>query len=74
MAFEKENLGGGDATTALDLRPLDTKANLLSKRSRSRSLGPGGLDALREDAGNRRKVCSQMALDYMRVACPVEVS
>ena len=26
------------------------------KRSRSKSIGPGGLDALKEDAGNRRKV------------------
>lgn len=26
------------------------------KRLRSKSLGPGGVDALREDAGNRRKV------------------
>jgi len=26
------------------------------RKTRSKSLGPGGLDALREDAGNKRKV------------------
>lgn len=26
------------------------------KKSRSKSLGPGGLDALRDDSGNRQKV------------------
>ena len=26
------------------------------KRLRSKSIGPGGIDALKEDAGNRRKV------------------
>jgi kinetochore protein Spc7/SPC105 len=26
------------------------------KKSRSKSMGPGGLDALRDTAGNRRKV------------------
>lgn len=28
-----------------------------SRKPRSKSIGPGGLDALREDAGNRRQVC-----------------
>jgi kinetochore protein Spc7/SPC105 len=28
------------------------------KKSRSKSLGPGGLDALKDEAGNRRKVQS----------------
>lgn len=27
-----------------------------AKKSRSKSIGPGGLDALKEDAGNRRQV------------------
>lgn len=28
----------------------------LSKKSRSKSIGPGGLDALKDTSGNRRKV------------------
>jgi len=33
-----------------------------AKRSRSLSLGPGGIEALKEDAGNKRKVlhCADM--------------
>lgn len=27
------------------------------KKSRSKSIGPGGLDALKDTTGNRRKVC-----------------
>jgi kinetochore protein Spc7/SPC105 len=30
-----------------------------AKKSRSKSIGPGGLDALKDTTGNRRKVCSQ---------------
>jgi kinetochore protein Spc7/SPC105 len=29
-----------------------------SKKSRSKSIGPGGLDALKDTTGNRRKVWS----------------
>ena len=29
-----------------------------TKRARSKSIGPGGLDALRNDSGNRQKVCN----------------
>jgi len=28
-----------------------------SRKSRSKSIGPGGLDALKDATGNRRKVC-----------------
>jgi len=28
-----------------------------SRKSRSKSIGPGGLDALKDTSGNRRKVC-----------------
>lgn len=28
-----------------------------SKKSRSKSIGPGGLDALKDSSGNRRQVC-----------------
>lgn len=30
--------------------------NITAKKPRSKSIGPGGLDALKEDAGNRRQV------------------
>lgn len=32
-----------------------------SRKPRSKSIGPGGLEALREDAGNRRQVCPRRA-------------
>jgi kinetochore protein Spc7/SPC105 len=31
-----------------------------SKKSRSKSIGPGGLDALKDTSGNRRKVLSHL--------------
>lgn len=34
---------------------VKTKSRI-TKKSRSKSIGPGGLDALKEDPGNRRKV------------------
>jgi kinetochore protein Spc7/SPC105 len=50
--MDKENM-------TIDTSAIAAKANIkLSKRSRSRSLGPGGLDALQEETGNRRKVRS----------------
>ena len=43
------------------VEPADTimtgKADAKAKKSRSKSMGPGGLDALKETSGNRRKVC-----------------
>jgi hypothetical protein len=30
---------------------------LMPSKKRSKSIGPGGLDALKEGTGNRRKVC-----------------
>ena len=35
------------------------------KKSRSKSLGPGGLDALQDSSGNRRQVC------YLEKAAPM---
>ena len=32
------------------------------KKSRSKSIGPGGLDALKEDSGNRQKVRKFMSI------------
>lgn len=49
---EKENMTLGDIATTSSM--ADVKAG--PKKKRSKSIGPGGLDALKEDAGNRRKV------------------
>lgn len=49
---EKENMTLGNISTMSSM--MDTKAE--RKKKRSKSIGPGGLDALMEDAGNRRKV------------------
>lgn len=51
--LEKENMTLGNIATVSSM--ADTKAG--PKKKRSKSIGPGGLDALKEDAGNRRKVC-----------------
>ncbi|SLM37356.1 Spc7 kinetochore protein domain [Lasallia pustulata] len=48
---EKENMTLGNISTMSSM--MDTKAE--RKKKRSKSIGPGGLDALMEDAGNRRK-------------------
>ena len=51
MTTDKENM-------TLDTSALAAKAtSKLQKRSRSKSLGPGGIEALQEDSGNRGKVC-----------------
>ena len=47
---DKENLTVDTAAIA----SLDIGGKQSGKKSRSKSLGPGGLDALREDAGNRQ--------------------
>lgn len=54
--LDKEN-----ATTDIGaVAPFDrnTKPAMKDKKSRSKSLGPGGLDALQNSNGNRRKVGS----------------
>lgn len=48
----KENITLQSITS---LKSANEKA--ASRKPRSKSIGPGGLDALREDAGNRRQVC-----------------
>ena len=45
----KENEGSEGASSGAN-------ANAAAKKSRSKSLGPGGLDALQTTSGNRRKV------------------
>ena len=48
-SLDKENTEHGTAST-------NGGTKLASKKGRSKSLGPGGLEALTEDAGNRQKV------------------
>ena len=48
LTFDKENTENGSAATRASAKPA-------SRKPRSKSLGPGGLDALKEDAGNRQK-------------------
>ena len=47
---DKENFTVDTAT----IHSLSVRSEQGGKKSRSKSLGPGGLDALREDAGNRQ--------------------
>lgn len=42
-----------------------TKADSAKKKSRSKSLGSGGLDALKESSGNRRKVWLSSSWDAL---------
>lgn len=51
--IDKENLTV-DATAPLS---SIAQAEFISKKPRSKSIGPGGLDALKEGLGNRRQVC-----------------
>lgn len=52
-AIDKEN----STTNISAVQPLETRAKAAAKdkKSRSKSLGPGGLDALQDSNGNRRK-------------------
>jgi len=60
LLMDKENM-------TVDTSAIAAKAALkLQKRSRSKSLGPGGIDALKEDAGNRRKVGVITQIDIWR--------
>jgi kinetochore protein Spc7/SPC105 len=53
--MDKENM-----TTDIGALGVAQRRNVLgerpSKKSRSKSIGPGGLDALKDTTGNRRKV------------------
>lgn len=46
---DKENMTVDTAA----ITGLDIQAKQKSKKTRSKSIGPGGLDALKEDAGNK---------------------
>lgn len=47
-----------DARKAVDKENATVDLGATSKASRSKSLGPGGLDALKQGSGNRRAVWS----------------
>ena len=55
---EKENVTVNSAVPSA----LIAQGNVAAKRLRSKSIGPGGLDALKEDAGNRRQVFQSLRL------------
>lgn len=50
--IDKENV---TIDSVAQLRSV-TEAKSTSRKPRSKSIGPGGLDTLKEDAGNRRQV------------------
>ena len=52
ISVDKENLNVDSAT----LSSLTVQGKQATKKSRSKSLGPGGLDALRESTGNKQEV------------------
>lgn len=56
-AMDQENMTTdfGALAAGKKAAPIEKPA----KKSRSKSIGPGGLDALKDTTGNRRKVCSQ---------------
>lgn len=66
--LDKEN-AGANMTTALEFDLVKSNATAREKRARSKSLGPGGLVALREDSGNRVKVCLFQLIDFATALC-----
>jgi kinetochore protein Spc7/SPC105 len=62
---EKENATVDLAVSSTSVAP----GIVVAKRARSKSIGPGGLDALKEDAGNRRQV-----VQFSLRSCSVEAN
>ena len=59
------DLGGNKENATLDaaaLTSLTAKGKQAAKKSRSKSVGPGGLDALKESTGNKGGVCQSLNL------------
>lgn len=54
-SVNKENMTT-DIGAMMGARKRDPLGERPAKKSRSKSIGPGGLDALKESTGNRRKV------------------
>ena len=64
-SMDQENMTadlGSLATNGKRTTPMDKT----SKKSRSKSIGPGGLDALTDTSGNRRKVGAYSSLEKSR--------
>lgn len=59
LGGNKENLTADSAAFSANAGQLKEKV----KKSRSKSIGPGGLDALKEGAGNKREVRQQKCKD-----------
>lgn len=53
-SMDKENMTADIGSLVSGKR--DAPIEKLSRKSRSKSIGPGGLDALKDTSGNRRKV------------------
>ena len=53
-----QELGGDKENINKDIGVF-AKASKSSRKGRSKSIGPGGIDALQEGSGNRQKVSSQ---------------
>jgi len=58
---DKEN-ATTDLSGAHQLGSAIVKAFAVNKKLRSKSLGPGGLEALKEETGNKRKVGLRMSI------------
>jgi kinetochore protein Spc7/SPC105 len=56
-SFDQENMTADIG--ALAGRKRDVSIEKSAKKSRSKSIGPGGLDALKDTTGNRRKVINK---------------
>lgn len=54
-AMDQENMTADIGSLIGGKKPVPIEK--ASKKSRSKSIGPGGLDALKDTTGNRRKVC-----------------
>jgi kinetochore protein Spc7/SPC105 len=54
QAMDQENMTADLGALASGKRAIPIEK--LAKKSRSKSIGPGGLDALKDTSGNRRKV------------------
>lgn len=53
---DKENITVDIAAATVAVSNSIAQEKPLAKKPRSKSIGPGGLDALKEDTGNRRQV------------------
>jgi len=74
ISRDKENLTVDSAA----LSSLTAQGKQAIKKSRSKSIGPGGLDALKEGTGNKQEVRFSFAIyntgaEYMQLVLPAQV-